>query len=264
MQNNIFQFDRFSMLLRRTFFQEGKKKLHTIIGFLGFPVLIFLINILYGSEMLDINSRSKLLSVIVLFFIIFAPFNFFLEYNHPKRGLINAMLPASLFEKYLSMQFVCIIVAPLLPIALYGGMDFILASIFPNVLQGSALSEFLNFKASSWEFYVMLFVTQQLIFFFNLHFVANKQIKTLASIILIPIVMISIFLLMIKLFASEFFTNDFDHSMNINIPSGKSLMIHQGDPLITVLIQLWRIFANIVLPIILVIGSYFRMKTIRY
>lgn len=263
MQNNIFQFDRFFKLMKRGITHQPKKKLQMVIGFTGIPILAFLINISNGRDIFDVGSRANFLSAIVFVIFIASPFTFFKEINHPKRGLIDAMLPASTLEKYLLMQLTCVIVAPLIPIVLYGGMDFILASIFPNILQGFALSEFLNFKASSWEFYVMLFVTQQLIFFFNLHFVANKQIKTLASIILIPIVMISIFLLMIKLFASDFFTN-YDHNMNINIPSGKSLMIHQGDPLITVLIQLWRIFADIVLPVILVIGSYFRMKTIRY
>lgn len=264
MQNNIFQLERFGKLAKRNFYQDNKKNLNNIIAFVGFPVLFFLFNLFNGHTTFSADARLTVMVIIIVLAFIFAPFHFFSETNQPRKGFIDAMLPASLFEKYLLMQLTCLIVAPLMPLVFYGGIDWLLSAIAPNVFRGSALQQLFSSDEFKWDGYMALIVAQQFIFFFNLHFVRNKMVKTIATLFVMQIAIMTILFLVVRLFFWGYVNGTVDGNLEVNILNGKSLLIADGYDVLTVMTQILRILLHIVLPIGLVIGSYFRFKSIRY
>ncbi|MEA4994853.1 MAG: hypothetical protein VB079_00020 [Petrimonas sp.] len=100
--------------------------------------------------------------------------------------------------------------------------------------------------------------------FFNLYFVNHKLLKTFGSVMLLQIAFIILFLLSIKLVVPEVFEGDTGLKMNIKIPNGDSLLIQKGSHSAIVLEKIFRIFIDIVAPIALIFGSYFKLKTNRY
>lgn len=109
-----------------------------------------------------------------------------------------------------------------------------------------------------------LIVAQQFIFFFNLHFVRNKMVKTIATLFVMQIAIMTILFLVVRLFFWGYVNGTVDGNLEVNILNGKSLLIADGYDVLTVLTQILRILLHIVLPIGLVVGSYFRFKSIRY
>ncbi|HAC72747.1 MAG TPA: hypothetical protein DCF46_03970 [Porphyromonadaceae bacterium] len=262
--NNIFQFDRFFKLIARGLVHRSKVIMLAAIGFMGLSLVIFLTNVLNGNEFFSLNFRANTLSTTLIFMFIFSPFIFFFSVNHPKKGLTEVMLPASALEKYLVMQFFCIIIAPFLTLLFYGSIDALLATLFPRLFRGYAFVEIYNFSDFNWESYMIFFLMQQVFMFFNLYFVNHKLLKTFGSVMLLQIAFIILFLLSIKLVVPEVFEGDTGLKMNIKIPNGDSLLIQKGSHSAIVLEKIFRIFIDIVAPIALIFGSYFKLKTNRY
>lgn len=172
------------------------------------------------------------------------------------------MLPASVLEKYVMMQLVCIVVAPLSIFVLYGGMDSLLALIFPRIFEGYAVQQFFQNPISLNDFSQM-FLIQQTILLCNLLFTRRKVLKTAGVFILASIVFLAIAGLGMYIMESQ---NLFDNVENINFTlSSRSLFeIHVNDHPFVITAQLVRIFIQVVLPVALIVASYFVMKKKRY
>ena len=99
MANNTFQLDRFSNVIGRTFKQNKKVGLISILVFVGVPLLLFLFNLM-GLKPTSIAAREVFFKLIVIYTFILSPFIYFYSVNHPKKGLNEVMLPASVLEKY--------------------------------------------------------------------------------------------------------------------------------------------------------------------
>ena len=262
MQNNTFQFNRFFRLIKRELNHQTKTKLFFLIAFGGLPVFLFLLNILQGNDFLDVNARMNFLLIIMTIIFIFSPFIFFYGVNHPKKGLIDVMLPASVFEKYLYMQLASIITAPLFALVVYGGVDAVLSLLAPSVFKGSAVVHTIIYlQNTGWQTYTNLFIFQQLIFFFNLYFVTHKLLKTIGTALVFQIALTALVILIIKLAFPMLFENE---DLYINIPGKGSLIFAQSDSAIEVIMKSFRLFFYFIFPVTLVIGSYLRMKSIRY
>ena len=135
MSNNTFQLDRFSKVMARTIKQNKKIGLISILVFAGIPLLYFLYNMI-SLQPTALTTRTAILSLLVQFMFVLSPFIYFYGVNHPKKGLSEVMLPASVLEKYTNMMLFCMIVAPLAAFALYTTMDSLIAFIFPKYVNG--------------------------------------------------------------------------------------------------------------------------------
>ncbi len=257
MQNNIFQLHRFYKLLKRkVLFQSKKSILFMMISYVGLPLLFLVIGIISGDG-IDLMTRKSffMLGLSVLF--VFAPFHYFIDINEPRKGLIDAMLPASILEKYIMMQFSCIVIAPLLPFVLFGGTDWIVTTLAPNTFDGSIYSSLNPIKDVPWDMLMGIFVIQQLVLFFNMHFLRQKQIKTLGAIAFLQIAGLMFIVGLASIFRAT-------GTHNIQITTGKSLLFSFSDNPFFVITQLTRIFTLVILPIVLVVISYDKLKSIKY
>lgn len=262
MTNNIFQLDRFGKLIVRNLKRSPKSWTLSAIVLAGLPLLLFLFNVANIGLNSSLNGRASLLQLIMTFAFTFAPFLFFYNYNHPKKGLPEVMLPASALEKYIVMQLACIVFAPLTVFILYGSMDSLLAFIFPKIFNGYAVRETLR-NLTDWESILKSFITLQAILFCNLLFVRRKVLKTFGAFILSMIVFAAILGIGVAIWNSQTpFTDVNDISLNFG---NKGLFeMHVNDHPLVITMQVARILISVVLPILLIIGSYRLLKTKKY
>lgn len=261
MSNNIFQFDRFTKLLARNIRLNPKTLLQSIIIYAGLPLLFLLINALNFGIEVDYSDRVTLLSLFVAVAFIFAPFTYFYGVSHPKKGLTDAMLPASVLEKFVVMQLVCIVFAPLLVLLLFGGMDSLLSLIFPKLFGGFIVKDF--FASYDFDSFLMMFVVLQATFFCNLLFINRKILKTGGVFVLFWIVLAALFGVVIAILGSH--TSFFDSvEQNFNFTDRAFYQIYADDHPVIIIIQLIRIFTQAIMPLALLVGSYFLMKKKRY
>ena len=114
--------------------------------------------------------------------------------------------------------------------------------------------------------HIFFYYTEKLIIFFNMQFIRSKEMKTIAAITVLGIAGLLLFLLAVRLFAWDLVTDSMNGSsdININIVNGHSLFFSLKDHPFVILIQLARIFTTIILPTGLLIGSYYKLKSIKY
>lgn len=259
MSNNTFQLDRFSKVMARTIKQNKKIGLISILVFAGIPLLLFLFNMI-SLQPTSLTTRTAILSLLVQFMFVLSPFIYFYGVNHPKKGLSEVMLPASILEKYTNMMLFCMIVAPLVAFALYTTMDSLIAFIFPKYVNGYVITEFKTIF--SWDQLLLLNLFMQSIFFYNLFFSRQKILKSIGASMIIGIATI-VFMVIIAdiaerngLFVNESYVSSINHRSMFEF--------YRNDPFLLIYFQLNRIFTHIVLPIGLMIASYFVLKNKRY
>ena len=263
MNNNIFHPNRFFNLLARSLKSNPKSWLFTIAIFAGLPIIFLILNLTELGFNVRLNDRVAFLQLFMTAAFVFSPFVLFFNYNHPKKGLTEVMLPASTLEKYIVMQLSCILLAPLTTLVLFGGMDSLFSLLFPNAYTGGhaipiALSDFFSSESLPKNF-----VTQQAILFCNLLFVKRKVLKTAGTFILAMIVFLTITGIIIGVLGYQ---NSFADTKNISLNFGSRgfFEIHINDHPLIITMQVARILVQGVLPVVLAIGSYFVMKNKRY
>lgn len=262
MTNNTFQPNRLFKLLSRNLKQNPKSWMLSIAIFAGLPLLFLVLNVAGIGINTSVTDRTTFLQLFTSAAFVFSPFILFYNYNHPKKGLTDVMLPASVLEKYIAMQISCTILAPLAVLLLFGIPDSLFALIFPKTYGGyaapAAITDFF-----SWNTFSENFIIQQFILFFNLLFVRRKVLKTIGVFILALIVFLIILGIGVAIWDSP---NGFSEANNVNINIGDRGIfdISVNDNPVVILMQIIRIFVQIVLPILLVIGSYFVMKNKKY
>lgn len=263
MNNNIFQFDRFGKLIVRNLQRSPKSWTLTLVVLAGLPLLFFLINVSGIDLHVGLTGRMIFLNLALVLAFILSPNILFYNYNHPKKGLSEVMLPASALEKYIVMQLACIIFAPLTVIVLFGGMDSLLAFIFPKIYEGYAIEQvwygFVNGKNL-----IQLFITLQAVLFCNLLFVRRKILKTAGALILALIFILLVMSISITFFEEFTSLTDISENFNFNFEDRSIFEIYRDDHPLVIFIQIIGILADIVLPILLIIGSYRLLKTKRY
>ncbi len=263
MSNNIFNIQRFGKLIYRKWFHPTNYSLRSILPFASLPILFLLFNMIGGPEVVSTDNRGSILWFLVVVSIAFAPFIFFFGYNDSKKGITDALLPASSLEKYLTMHLTNLIYSPIFVLVIYGFTDTLLSILIPSRMPGFAVAEFFNSLSLNWEKVLILFTFQQMILFCNLWFRRNKLLKTFGVFMIFHIILIGVVVGLFYLFIKDM--NYIDGlTFNVYEGRGQSLIIKAGDHSSIVIIQLFRIFIDIIMPIGLVIGSYFMLKTKRY
>lgn len=263
MNNNIFQLKRVGMLFRRTFQQNSKMLLNNALVLMGIPILFLLLGELTSGTGPSLSFRSNMLTFLVIVFFIFSSFFYYYFYNHPKKGLSEVMLPASVLEKFVAMQIYCVIFAPLMGLVFFGGSEALLTALFPKYQTGYAIADFFNYGLSVDSIFIA-FLTLQAIFFCNMLFVRRKLLKTAASFMVVNLVILIVLIVVANLMDSIGY---FDNVLgNIDFSSedrGLFEFYKEDHPLVTFGLIV-RIFIETVMPIIFMIGSYRLMKTKRY
>ena len=262
MDNNVFNPNRFYKLIVRNIKSIRKYWLQSLLIFAGIPLLIFLINLSNIGLEIGLSERTSFLEGLVSTLVIISPFMLFFNYTHPKKGLTEVMLAASVFEKYLVMQLACLVVTPLAILTLYGGADSFLAFLFPQVQGGHVIQQLIN-GSVDWNRITIIVLFQQGILFFNLLFVNRKVVKTGGVFILIMIGLIASLVITVSILESsntmiDYNRFDFDFS-----EKGLFTIYSNAHPIIYV-IQFLGIFMQIIVPLAFMIGSYFVLKNKRY
>ena len=263
MKNNTFQLDRFSNVIGRTFKQNKRVWLTSMLVFVGVPLLLFLFNLIKLNPT-SIVARGIFFRITVVFVFILSPFIYFYGVNHPKKGLTGVMLPASVFEKYLNMMLFCMFIVPLSAVILYAAMDSVITFIFPQYFNGFAIRDFMTIFSNLGDLLVINLVMQS-VFFLNLLFSSRKILKSIGAYILISVV-VTILTATVTIVADR--AGVFESLARTDITVYKTnrgyFDIYKSDHFLITFLQLYRIFMTIVVPIVLMFGSYFILKNKRY
>ena len=263
MNNNIFQFNRLGKLFRRTFQQNSKTFLNNALVLAGLPILFLLIARLTSNEGPELLFRSNFLTFLVVTIFIFSPFFYYYFYNHSKKGLSEVMLPASVLEKFVVMQIFCMILAPLMVLVFYGGSDVILSALFPLYQGGYAIVHFFNNRLTT-DGVLVVFLSMQAVFFANLFFVRRKILKSIASFIVINLLIAIVILAVVKWMESLGYLEGYNGNVNLSFSERGLFDFYRGDHPFMIFVMIVRILMDIILPILFMIGSYRLMKTNRY
>ncbi len=263
MNSNRFQFKRVGMLLGRTFHLNSKTMLNTALVLAALPIVILLLSQLTSGEGPSLGFRGEILTILVGLFFVISPFFFYNLYNHPKKGLPEVMLPASVLEKFVAMQVTCMTVLPLMALLFFGGVDALLSGLFPSYQNGYAIAYFFNNKVTENTF-LMLFLTMQAVFFCNLLFVRRKVFKTIASFVVVNLLLSIVLVITISVMESLGYFDAISGNVHVDLnESGLFEIFREENPLV-ISGLLFKLFMVVVLPIIFMIGSYRIMKTKRY
>ncbi len=121
--NDIFDFGRFGKLLKYECVNYLSRYVRGMVVFASFFVALWLFTIAFE---IPFNSRTLLVYAVFNLAIFLAPFFVYSDINDRKRGYTYAMMPASTFEKMLSMTLVCLLIIPLMVYATLSLTDLLL------------------------------------------------------------------------------------------------------------------------------------------
>lgn len=107
--NRIFNFSRFARLFRYECLNYFPRHMKGMLIYSGMIVFLWLFSCLFEHDM---PNRTLYVEALFYIAISLAPYFVYGEFNHRKKGYIYAILPASVFEKYLSMLLMCLVVIP--------------------------------------------------------------------------------------------------------------------------------------------------------
>lgn len=108
------------------------------------PLVIWLFSSLTpGSHSIDSFARIGIISILSKILLIIAPARLYKYCNDSRQGIGFAMLPASSLEKFISMVFYCIIVAPIIYLAGALAVDSILA-VLGGPYEGFAIANYFD------------------------------------------------------------------------------------------------------------------------
>ncbi len=113
----FFQFD-----LKRGILRNGP----SLLICLGVYILVWLFLSAIQKTVTPVPDREKIIALLFFISVSLAPGIIYGHVNDLKRGVIYTMLPASVFEKYLSMLLICLVFWPVVCILLLVGLDAVL------------------------------------------------------------------------------------------------------------------------------------------
>lgn len=108
------------------------------------PLVIWLFSSLTPSPgHIDSYTRISIISTLGTVLLIMAPARLYKYCNDSRQGIGYAMMPASSLEKFISMVFYCVIVAPIIYLAGALAIDSILA-VLGGPYEGFAIADYFN------------------------------------------------------------------------------------------------------------------------
>jgi len=194
---NNFSFNRLSKLLKRDLMNYNKKAA-ILSGIVLFIYIIFSIQRFKGTyleSILQIMDFQYFITFISLFIVIL-PLVLYLNFSDKRLGVLDAMLPASNLEKFLSKWLVIVIIYPILFIILSFLLDFIISLIsgdrsllflfiHPTSKDVSAFYSMVAFAKTLVPYILISVLYLQAMFFLGVHiFRKNKISKSIIITIL--------------------------------------------------------------------------------
>ncbi len=259
--SNVFNINRFGNILAKELKEYYSKYGISILSILGAYVIYWLIVLLFGDAQMP-SDRASFFMLLFLVAIYLAPLKLYGDVNNNNSGIFYAMTPASTLEKFISMLINTLIVTPIVFILLFSALDGLLTLIS---FGGKGFQEFslstLVFNRTMIYYVVGTTLSVSYFIFGNLFFKRHKGAKTILSAFAINFVLIII---------AGLFINYVIPIQSIFVDGKESISIFSQEDLIPyreMLTTLGEVLLNLYLyglPVVLLLLSYFRLKTIKY
>lgn len=260
----LFNINRYSKLVAKEF-NESRPLMVKIIAIFGLILVsLWLITLITDSSSAA-STRYEVIKNALYVTMFLIPFTLYGKTNSKTKGIDYVMLPASSTEKFLSMITLSTVVFPVILFLVSISTDTILAAITPETYKGSIISnEFIN--SSLLKTYYHMIILQSFGLFGNLLFIKHKIVKTLLSLTIINTSLSLIILFLVKQFV------DIEHvGNNISIKIGETLVFNgmdsallAGSPLINAIVTGAKITFYFIIPAIMFIGTYYKIRTQKY
>ena len=190
--NNIFNFNRFGKVLVNDLKTKYITKFFSITGVALFPFVFVLISFFRRDVpiFMEGDLRCFLIFIFGTITMFLAPFIIYGNVNRRKRGTDYIMLPASSFEKYLSMLLVCVVAVPVTTFIACFAADAVAATIFPSVIRGYSI-KWINYYFD-WDIYLIAVLYSSATILGNLVFRRHKIIATLCTGFIVAVISFTI------------------------------------------------------------------------
>lgn len=182
--NEIFSYTRFGKLLKNDIVRYLPKYYGGILIFLALLPAAWVFKSFFNGNPIDAQSRLTALGVFLFFATFLAPFRIYGSTNHKKWGVDFTMLPASAFEKFLSMFLLSTILVPIVFFVASFLIDVILTTI-PTGAYIGYITPVDIFTITNLEFFGECILFTSFALFGNMLFRKNKLSKTLLSLFVI-------------------------------------------------------------------------------
>lgn len=142
--NNTLDFNRLGKVIKHDGASFAQNLGLALIILWAIPLVIWLFSSLTPSNgHIDTFSRISIIGTLGTILLIMAPARLYKYCNDSRQGIGYAMMPASSLEKFISMVFYCVIVAPIIYLAGALAIDSILA-VLGGPYEGFAISDYFN------------------------------------------------------------------------------------------------------------------------
>jgi hypothetical protein len=142
--NNTLEFNRLGKVIKHDGASFAQNLGLTLIILWSIPVVIWLFSSLTpGHDHIDSFPRISIIGTLGSILLIMAPARLYRYCNDSRQGIGYAMLPASSLEKFISMVFYCVIVAPIIYLVGALAIDSFLA-VIGGPYQGFAIADYFN------------------------------------------------------------------------------------------------------------------------
>ncbi|MCK9629088.1 MAG: hypothetical protein M0R37_10920 [Bacteroidales bacterium] len=260
-----FSFKRYQMLLTKELKERSSiiLKLAGIMSLVIFGIWLTSILITGGKEISPL-FRFGMMSTLLVVAMIIAPFNLYKSYNHPKKGIDFALLPASVCEKYLSMLTIVVIITPLVIILSLVLTDIFLSLITPSVFPGFAFNANNLGKIDISSIYE-IFILQWGFIFGNFLFKKSKVTKSIFTAIGIYLVLGLILASTVKVVYAEEINQMASFSVQINSLDDllNSPVLEKVPAMRLVMYSIYAI-TYFIIPVGSLSGTFLKMKNQQY
>ncbi len=268
--NDIFSFNRYLKLVKKELTERAPVVIK-IAAIFSIILFSYWLGKVFGifNHVNPIGTGSRITYILFATFVtmIIAPFNLYKNYNHPKKGIDFIVLPASVTEKFFSMQIISVVILPLATFFLLLLVDSLLATISPSIFSGYAVNDLWSHK-NLLENISETLIFQQGCIFGNFLFRKNKIFKTIMAGISIYLVLAIIIVFIISVLFKEQFAElqGMNRSFTINNASELNNFFGEGNVpgFFKWLQNLTIILFYVIFPLGFISGTFYKMKTQQY
>lgn len=190
--NEIFSSLRFGKLLKNDIVRYLPRYYGSILIYLAILPAIWAFKSLFGVNAIAPDTRLIIIVIFTFILSFSAPFRIYGNTNHKKWGVDFTMLPASAFEKFLSMTLISTVLLPIVFMILALCIDTILTTIPTNAYQEYMTFERI-FTLKNIAFFGEIILFMCFALYGNMLFRKNKLSKTIFSMLAILITISMLF-----------------------------------------------------------------------
>lgn len=178
--NEIFSYTRFGKLFKNDIVRYLPRYYGGILIFLASLPAVWVFKSFFSSSPMVPDSRLTTIGIFLFLATFIAPFRIYGNTNHKKWGVDFTMLPASVFEKFLSMFLISTVLMPIVMFATSFLIDIILTTIPTGAYEGY-ITPSIIFTKTNMEFFGECILFTSFALFGNMLFRKSKLSKTLLS-----------------------------------------------------------------------------------